>query len=339
MPAAFPFVRLHELKPGDAGEFFALLHERQPGLTREGKPFFTCRFKDIRRSVSALVWGDTDWYTACDSEWRVGQFFKMRGIYRLHDRYGPQVDLSGIRPVNDKDRREGFNEIEYVDRFRRDPEACFAELRKIADDGIQDVPLRTLSLKLLDTHQPRLMLLPASPRAYYPRAGGWMEHTVNVARHSQWLCEQYRGLYAEAMPPLNADLVLAGAVLHEIGRAVELEPDPDALDRFEATVPGQLFGHLFLGRDLVREAARDIEGLDPQLLQLLEHILVTHLALPEWGSPRLPAIPEVLIIHHADDLDAKMEMYQRCLRTDASSGPFTERDAVLGRPLFKSRSI
>ena len=71
----------------------------------------------------------------------------------------PQVELSGIRPVNDKDRREGFNEIEYVDRFRRDPEACFGALRKLAEEGIQDAPFRTLVLKLLDFHQPKLMLL------------------------------------------------------------------------------------------------------------------------------------------------------------------------------------
>ena len=59
----------------------------------------------------------------------------------------------------------------------------------------------------------------------------------------------------------------------------------------------------------------------------------------QWGSPRLPLIPEVLIIHHADDLDAKMEMYMRCLRTDKEHGPFTARDPVLGRPLYKGRSV
>ena len=64
-----------------------------------------------------------------------------------------------------------------------------------------------------------------------------------------------------------------------------------------------------------------------------------HLNLPEWGSPRLPLIPESLILHHADDLDAKLEMYVRCLTRDTNDGPFTARDPVLNRPLFKGRTV
>ena len=79
-------------------------------------------------------------------------------------------------------------------------------------------------------------------------------------------------------------------------------------------------------------------GAQP-LLELLLHMVVSHLRLPEWGSPRLPLIPEVLIVHHADDLDAKFEMYARCLTRDAADGPFTDRDPVLGRPLLKGRTV
>jgi 3'-5' exoribonuclease len=100
-----------------------------------------------------------------------------------------------------------------------------------------------------------------------------------------------------------------------------------------------LFGHLFLGRDLVRDAAREQGDVNPELAQLLEHLVVTHLTLPEWGSPRLPLIPEALILHHADDLDAKLEMYVRCLCNDQAAGPFTERDPVLNRQLYKGRSV
>ena len=96
---------------------------------------------------------------------------------------------------------------------------------------------------------------------------------------------------------------------------------------------------MFLGRDLARDTARELGDVNPELLQLLEHIIVSHLTLPEWGSPRLPLIPECLIIHHADDLDAKLEMYARCLSKDQAPGPFTERDPVLGRRLYKGRSV
>jgi 3'-5' exoribonuclease len=90
---------------------------------------------------------------------------------------------------------------------------------------------------------------------------------------------------------------------------------------------------------MIREAARDVEDLNAELLLLLDHLLQSHLALPEWGSPRLPMIPEALILHHADDLDAKFEMYARHLTKDVSVGAFTERDAVLGKQLLKKRDV
>ena len=89
----------------------------------------------------------------------------------------------------------------------------------------------------------------------------------------------------------------------------------------------------------MRDGAREVGDVNPALVQILEHIVLTHLGLPEWGSPRLPLVPEALIIHHADDLDAKLEMYVRCLSRDKADGPFTDRDPMLNRQLFKGRSV
>ena len=79
--------------------------------------------------------------------------------------------------------------------------------------------------------------------------------------------------------------------------------------------------------------------MNPELLQLLEHMLLSYLTLPEWGSPRLPLIPECLIVHHADDLDVKLEMYVRCLSRDSAEGAFTEREPGLNRQSLKGRMV
>jgi 3'-5' exoribonuclease len=191
-------------------------------------------------------------------------------------------------------------------------------------------------LTLLDRHAEAFKNLPATLNRYYPFYGGLLEHTLSVTHSCLNLVEKYAAHFAELRPPLNRDLVIAGAVLHDFGRVLELTTDGASA---QPTVPGRLFGHLFLGRDLVREAGRELGDVNPELLQMLEHIIASHLNLPEWGSPRLPLIPECLIIHHADDLDAKLEMYVRCLTRDPSPGPFTDRDAVLNRQLYKGRSI
>ena len=150
------------------------------------------------------------------------------------------------------------------------------------------------------------------------------------------LLEQYLPHYQELKPPINRDVVIAAAILHDLGRVLEFD---DHVVAPESTVPGRLFGHLFLGRDLVRDAAREQGDVNPELMQLLEHVIISHLNLPEWGSPRLPLVPESIILHHADDLDAKLEMYVRCLSRDQAEGPFTDRDPGLNRQLYKGRSV
>jgi 3'-5' exoribonuclease len=283
-----------------------------------------------------MVWADGGYYESCEGEWRPGQFFKIRGVYVESERYGPQIDIQQIRHVIDADSDDGFQPADFVECSRFHPDAMFAELRALAETSIGDEPLRRLVVSLLDRHAPAWKQRPATTRNFYPFPGGLLEHTLSVTKSCLHLAEKYATHYAEVSPPINRDLVVAGAMLHDIGRVVELNDDPV---KAEPTIPGRLFGHLFLGRDVVRDAAREQGDVNPELVAMLEHIVISHLNHPEWGSPRLPLLPECLIIHHADDLDAKIEMYMRCLRNDKADGPFTDRDPVLGRQLFKGRSV
>ncbi len=329
-------VRLCEMTPGQHGDFFALLADKTKGVTREKKAYFTCRFRDAKRTATLMVWGDGQWYVPCESEWQVGQFYKLRATYGEHERYGPQIEVQNVRSVRDEDRADGFDPAQLVESSRYDPATMFAELKALVTAHVGDEPLRKLVLALLDAHAGPLQRLPATRDRFYPFAGGLLEHTLSVTRSCLHLAERYTAHYVELKPPLNRDLVVAGAVLHDLGRVLEFGDEAAAPS---VTVPGRLTGHLILGRDLVRDAARAQGDVNPDLVQMLEHIILTHLALPEWGSPRLPLVPECLIVHHADDLDAKLEMYARCLSRDRADGPFTDRDPSLGRQLFKGRSV
>ncbi len=331
-----PLTRLSEMTAGQSGDCFVLLAERTRGQTRDGKPFYACRFRDARRTASVMVWADGPWFEACETDWHEGHFYKVRGTFTEHERYGPQIDIHNLRPVTDADRADGFDPADLVERSRYDSDAMLTEVRNLAEKHIADEPLRRLVLTLLERHAEPLKRLPATQRNFYPFCGGLLEHLLSVTHISLNLVETYAARYTELQPPLNRDLVVAAAILHDLGRVAEFTDDPVAVLQ---TVPGRLFGHLFLGRDLVRDAAREVPDLNPELLQLLEHIIVTHLTLPEWGSPRLPLVPEALIIHHADDLDAKLEMYVRCLTRDKEAGDFTARDPVLGKQLYKGREV
>lgn len=329
-------VSLHEMKTGESGDFFVLLAEKTRNATREGKPFYTCRFRDMKRTATFMVWGDSGWFDDCEHHWKEGQFYKIRGVYQEHKQYGPQIEVYNIRPVNEDDVAEGFDPLDFVESSRFDPDQMIAELRERVMSHITDEPLQRLVLTIIERYEQPLKTLPATRRHFYPFHSGLLEHLLSVTETCLYLAERYGAHYPDLQPPVNVDLVVAAAILHDIGRVLEFE---DRTVAVEPTIPGQLLGHLFLGRDLVRDTARELGDVDPELLLLLEHLIVSHLNLPAWGSPRLPLIPESLILHHADDLDAKMEMYVRCLTEDEEEGPFTARDPVLNRRLLKGRKV
>src|SRR5205823_4785578 len=134
---------------------------------------------------------------------------------------------------------DGFNPTDLVDRSRFDSDAMFSELRTLAIKHLADEPLKRLVLAILDRHGEALKRLPATRDRFYPFAGGLLEHTLSVTSLCINLAETFAARYTELKPPLNRDLVVAGAILHDIGRVLELGPEPI---NPQPTVPGRLLG-------------------------------------------------------------------------------------------------
>ena len=335
MPRADP-VPLSQLAAGPPGDCYALLGEKAADRTRQGKPFYTCTFRDKTRSYTAKIWADSPTFADCESDWVAGQVYKLRAVLTDHPQYGWQLELLQSRPVADADRARGYDPADYVVLSRFDPAAGLAEIRGLLAAEIRDAGLRDLTLGLLDAHAGKLVRLPASAKQFHAFPGGWVEHTVCVVKTCRLLTDFYALHYADTMP-LNRDVVLAAAALHDIGRVAEY--DLPGFGPPDVTLAGALHGHIMLGRDLVRDFALTLPELDSQKLLLLEHVILSHLNTPAWGSPRLPMVPEALILHHADDLDAKLELFARALGGDAGEGPLTARDPLLGKALWKNRPI
>ncbi|HBO43520.1 MAG TPA: nucleotide-binding protein, partial [Planctomycetaceae bacterium] len=135
-------------------------------------------------------------------------------------------------------------------------------------------------------------------------------------------------------PPLDKDLVVAGGVLHDVGKLREL-----AVEATEThyTAEGELIGHLLLGRDMVRDAAARSD-LDGETVLRLEHLILSHQRLPEWGSPKPPMTPEALLVHYADDVDAKYNMMATILTSDTTPGQVTSRKNALHQKVFRGKN-
>ena len=328
-----PIVALADMSDGQEGDLFVLMTSKEELKTRDGKTYYKVGFRDATREVSFPIWGDSAWAVDCRDAWKPGAFFKVRAVYR-DSKYGPQLDIRKIRPAGDADAADGFDPNMLLPRSRFDAEEMFDELRAIAECRIENAELRDLVCDILSDNKDALLGLPAATRNHHAFVGGWLEHVLSVTRTCVFLAEKYDEQYPDMQPPLDTSLVVAGGILHDVGKLRELEQDVQGASY---TSEGSLIGHILQGRDIVREAAAG-RDMDTETLLRLEHIIVSHQRLPEWGSPKPPMTPEALIVHYADDLDAKYEMMQAILADDASDGPLTSRKNVLYQHVFRGNA-
>jgi 3'-5' exoribonuclease len=325
-----PIVALSEMIHGQEADLFVLMTAKEELTTREGKPYFKVGFRDHAREVTFPIWHDSPWGADCREAWSPGAFYKLRAIYR-ETNYGPQLEVRKIREVCAADHSDGFTPAMCLPQTRFDAAAMFAELLEIARQRLADRALCDLVVDLLDTHRETLLVLPAATHNHHAFTGGWLEHVLSVTRSCVYLADKYDQYYPEMKPRLNKELVVAGAILHDIGKLREIQQQPQGA---EYTAAGNLIGHILQGRDIVREAAAG-RAIDPELLLRLEHIIVSHQRLPEWGSPKPPMTPEALLVHYADDLDAKYQMMAAILRDDTNPGPVTSKKNVLFQKVYR----
>ena len=335
MTARASVVALCEMIQGQESDLFALLTVKELLQTRDGKPYHRVGFRDARREVSFPIWQDSPWAEECKQAWTPGVCYKLRAVYR-ETNFGPQLEIRKIRPVTEADRADGYDPQMFLPRSRFDAAQMLADLTALVETKVDDSSLRRLTQTILSENRERLLTLPAATRNHHAYVAGWLEHVLSVTRTAVYLAEKYDDYYPDMQPRLNRSLVVAGAVLHDIGKLCELEWQAEGA---ALTASGALVGHILQGRDLVREAAARQAAagqfLDADLLLRLEHIIVSHQRLPEWGSPKPPMTPEALLVHYADDLDAKYQMYYGILRDDTANGPLTSGKNVLTQRLYK----
>jgi 3'-5' exoribonuclease len=329
-----PIVRLSEMEPDEEGDLFVLMTAKEELHTREGKPYFRVGFRDAEREVSFPVWDNSPLAADCREQWTPGLFYKVRAVYRVSN-YGPQLEIRRIRETTESDAADGFDPQMCLPRSRFEPQEMFAELAEIARTKIAAEPLRKTVESILTRHREELLRYPAARRHHHAFAAGLLEHMLSVTRTCAYLAEKYVAKYPDMKPPLDQGIVVAGAILHDIGKLQELEQLPtDTI----YTAAGALVGHLLLGRDMVREAAAKA-GLDADSLLRLEHAIIAHQRLAEWGSPKPPMTPEAMIIHYADDLDAKFDMIYSALRDDKTPGPLTSDKNLLRHRIYRGMEV
>jgi 3'-5' exoribonuclease len=321
-----PHQLISHLKEGHAVHQFFLVRQAESRTDKDGKPFLSLVLGDKSGAMVARVWSKV--LAKCPGPFAPGDHVGVQGNV---ESYKGELQLN-VRYINTVEalRDLGRNLQEYDPELLYqatpyDRQELWQELWQLAESQIRP-PLRQLVLKVLERYREDFLVCPAARLYHHPYLGGLLEHTWFVARHALASLDIY--------PDLNRDLVLAGAILHDLGKIKELANPPAP----EPTVAGRLLGHIVLGWDMVRSEAQGLEFSDPTLLLQLEHIILSHHGAVEFGSPVLPKTREALLVYFLDDLDAKLKMMSQHLESDTGDGDFTSYNRVLQRNLYKGAS-
>ncbi len=288
---------------------FLLVAERQRRLTRGGDPYLTLRLADTSGSVDAVLFSDNPNFEKAADPSTV--YVAVRGNLERSPKYGLQLTIADIRPVREDDRELGFDEALLTPSTPYDVDAMWDELSGLAGEVAHEKLRETVQLLLKDNEE-AARRWPAAQRVHQAYRGGWLEHTLFVARDAQYFSQKY--------PELDADLLMAGAILHDVGKLVELDGEPTC----EYTDEGRLVGHVVLGAQMARKAG-EMAGLDGRTLLLLEHLILAHHGEREYGAAVLPKTREAVVLYHIDNIDAKLGIFRRRVDEDPAGGDWTGR--------------
>jgi len=323
-------IRLSDLEHGQEALCFASLVKKEKGIDKHGNPFVKCHFRDKRRIVVAPLWSSNALLADAEA-WAEGVAYRLRTKGNWNVKYGFQIEILEIRPAIVDDVADGYDFFDLVETSCFEVDRLYRSIHNHIERCIDDPCLKRLVVGLLDEHVDLFKKMPAAQNFHHSYTAGLLEHVWSVTRVASWLADHYANYYQELNPPLNKGVIVAAAILHDIGKLRELDYHPVEA---KYTKQGQLIGHVLIGRDLVREAARKIDGFPEETLLLLEHAILSHHGKREFGAPIVPLTLEALLVSFVDDLDAKMNIAARQRITSVTDGEFTDKIFALDNRRF-----
>jgi len=307
-----------DLRTGDKFDDFFRIRDLQKKETRNGRQYLDLVLEDRTGGISAKVWEVDEQVLG---EIKRGDFVKVRAVVESYQG-NFQLRVQKIRQISDEDYEEGFRQEEYIEQTPFDIELMWKEIHGIA--RTRHPVVAEFLVSIFDRYEEKFKAWPAAQRVHHPYLGGLLEHTLSVTKTCIYLADKYE---------VCADLLLAAAMVHDIGKLDELSTRGGT----EYTDEGKLVGHVVLGRDILREHAKLYSKLPEDFLLHLEHLILAHQGQLDWGTIKVPMTPEALLLHYADDIDAKFNIMKRTIEMDRGDESFTSWSAVMQRSFYKLR--
>jgi len=322
---------MKDIYVADVGKFenqavvtFFAVRSKQLRSRKDGGQYMAVTLGDRTGQIESRMWEN---FAEAAPGFETGDVVKVRAeVCRFNDRL--QLNLEKLRRAN----ADEFELEDYVPQTSKDVDELWSSLVRTVD-SFTDPWLQRLVRSFLD--DPLMATAfreaPAAKSLHHAWIGGLLEHVVSLVD----ICD----LAAHHYPEINRDLLLTGAILHDIGKLEELHWGTT----FDYTLEGQLVGHITLGVVMIEKKLATLPGFPPQLRMLVEHMVLSHHGKLEFGSPKLPMIPEAVLFHYLDDLDAKMHTmrgeFERHEAQGGEAGEMTDWVRSLDRPLLNTATF
>ncbi len=294
---------------GKTFDSFFLVLAKQQRTTKTNKPYLNLTLGDKTGQIEGRVWDPGDPRIA--KEFERGDIVKVRGCFsRFEDR--AQVKVDQLRKALNGEA----DKMDMLPATTKDVSLLWAQLDATVE-SMTNLDLKRLLRALLD--EPALAQAfreaPAARQLHHAWLGGLLEHVISLLGLAESVAAHYS--------MLDRDLLLTGVILHDVGKIRELVWESG----FDYTVEGILLGHIQMGVDLVEKTIAGLPGFPDRLRTLVLHMILSHHGKLEFGSPKLPMIPEALVLNFVDDLDAKMQAmaseFEKCAREGRAADELT----------------
>jgi len=311
-------IYLKDIRPGEKISESFLVTEKNLAFSQKGAPYLNLRLKDKTGEVEAKIWDNAD---------ELGKRFKRGDVVRVNARAVSyknvlQLSILDVELLSQTD----VNPVDYFPVARRDIDDMYAEMMSHVEK-INTSCLKSLLESFFKDDAIAVMFkkAPAAKSLHHIYVGGLLEHTLSVVRLLEIVADHY--------PGVDKDILITGGLLHDIGKIHELSYDRVV----DYSDEGRLIGHIVIGLEMLDKKIAGLADFPESLAMELRHLLLSHHGTHEFGSPKRPKTLEALIVHHVDDLDAKVNTFQTYIEESVAEeeSKWTPFHRLLERFIYK----
>lgn len=297
---------IRDLKEKDHIQTVFLVTEKNTGNDRNGKPFMSLTLADASGHLNGRMFEKVS--EAVDG-FEIGDVVWLKGFVQLFQNR-KQLIVHEVRKAAETE----YQMTDLVADLGGDPRLHLNRLLEIVN-SLADKNIKQLLLNTLNASEVQSLLLkaPAAKTIHHAYRGGLVEHITSIVEMMESIAKHYKFL--------NRDLLVFGAIYHDLGKIFEL----DIAEGIHYTQSGRLVGHMVMATELVDKYSATIADFPIDTRDVLKHIILSHHGKLEYGSPKLPMLPEAIMVNMIDDLDSKMNTLFHFLKNEVQNVPPTEK--------------